>query len=224
MAATLYPGIGAIEGTNLSVGRGTDTPFEQIGAPWIDGAALAAALNARALPGVRFYPVTFTPAAGAKLGGQACHGVFLIVTDRDRLRPVRVGLEIASALATAVRRRSSGWRTPRCCSDRSAMLAKIRAGEDPAAIAASWSAGEEQWRLTAGEISALLNWGIGKSGHWKSGHWTIAAIPIGQLPDYPTIQFRLTSLAGTAARRRARRSPNVQPDRKRPARDARCLS
>ena len=93
------PGIGAIEGTNVSVGRGTDTPFEQLGAPWIDGPALAAALNASALPGVRFYPVTFTPAAGAKLGGQVCHGVFLIVTDRDRLRPVRVGLEIASTLS-----------------------------------------------------------------------------------------------------------------------------
>ncbi len=112
VAATVYPGIGAIEGTNISVGRGTDTPFEQIGAPWIDGPALAAALNASALPGVRFYPVTFTPAAGAKLGGQVCHGVFLIVTDRDRLRPVRVGLEIASALVAAVRSGSSSWKTP----------------------------------------------------------------------------------------------------------------
>ena len=87
------------KGRTSRSGRGTDTPFEQIGAPWIDGPALAAALNARALPGVRFYPVTFTPAAGAKLGGQACHGVFVIVTDRDRLRPVRVGLEIAAALS-----------------------------------------------------------------------------------------------------------------------------
>jgi uncharacterized protein YbbC (DUF1343 family) len=95
----VYPGIGAIEGTNISVGRGTDTPFEQIGAPWIDGVALGAALNARAPAGIRFYPVTFTPAAGAKLGGRVCHGVFMIVTDRDRLRPVRVGLEIASALS-----------------------------------------------------------------------------------------------------------------------------
>ena len=83
----------------MSVGRGTDTPFEQVGAPWIDGAALAAALNARGLAGVRFYPVTFTPSAGAPLAGQACHGVFLLVTDRDRLRPVRVGVEIASALS-----------------------------------------------------------------------------------------------------------------------------
>src|SRR5581483_12473789 len=69
-AAALYPGIGAIEGTNLSVGRGTDTPFEQLGAPWIDGGAVAAALNARAVNGVRFYPVTFTPAAGAKFAGE----------------------------------------------------------------------------------------------------------------------------------------------------------
>ena len=59
--ATLYPGIGAIEGTNISVGRGTDTPFEQVGAPWIDGVQLADALNARNLPGIRFYPVRFTP-------------------------------------------------------------------------------------------------------------------------------------------------------------------
>ena len=61
--AVLYPGIGAIEGTNISVGRGTDTPLQQIGAPWIDGLRLAAELNARELPGVRFYPVLFTPSA-----------------------------------------------------------------------------------------------------------------------------------------------------------------
>ena len=54
--ATLYPGIGAIEYANISVGRGTDTPFEQVGAPWIDGPRLAEALNARQLPGVRVYP------------------------------------------------------------------------------------------------------------------------------------------------------------------------
>ena len=53
VAATLYPGIGAIEGTNVSVGRGTDTPFEQVGAPWIDGVRLAEALNARKVAGVR---------------------------------------------------------------------------------------------------------------------------------------------------------------------------
>jgi uncharacterized protein YbbC (DUF1343 family)/CubicO group peptidase (beta-lactamase class C family) len=147
VAATVYPGIGAIEGTNLSVGRGTDTPFEQFGAPWIDGTALAAALNASALAGVRFYPVTFTPAVNAKLGGQACHGVFLIVTDRDRLRPVRVGLQIASTLSKMYGAQfkledASTLFGPK------AMLEKIRAGADPAAIAASWTADEAAWRLT----------------------------------------------------------------------------
>ena len=80
--ATLYPGIGAIEYANLSVGRGTDTPFEQVGAPWIDGPRLAEALNARRLPGVRVYPTTFTPSS-SKYAGELCRGVFLIVTDRD---------------------------------------------------------------------------------------------------------------------------------------------
>jgi len=147
VAATVYPGIGAIEGTNISVGRGTDTPFERIGAPWIDGAALAAALNARALPGVRFYPISFTPAKGAKLGGQLCHGVYIVVTDRDRIRPVRLGLEIASALARLHGSSFALEDAARLFGSRS-MLEKVRAGEDPAAIAASWAADEAKWRLT----------------------------------------------------------------------------
>jgi uncharacterized protein YbbC (DUF1343 family) len=147
VAASLYPGIGAIEATNLSVGRGTDTPFEHIGAPWIDGVALAAALNARELPGIRFYPVAFTPAAGAKLGGQPCQGIFMIVTDRDRLRPVRVGLEVASALS---RLYGQQFRLEDAATlfGSKAVLAKIRAGDEPASIAASWSADEAHWRAT----------------------------------------------------------------------------
>ena len=76
LQATLYPGIGAIEGTNLSVGRGTDTPFEQLGAPWIDGVQLADALNARRIPGVSFYPVRFTPTS-SKYADEECQGVFM---------------------------------------------------------------------------------------------------------------------------------------------------
>jgi uncharacterized protein YbbC (DUF1343 family) len=144
-AATLYPGIGAIEYTNISVGRGTDTPFEQIGAPWIDGVALAAGLNARALAGIRFYPVTFTPAKGAKLGGEVCQGVFMIVTDREALQPVRVGLEIASALARNYGTRFTLEPTASLLGP-AAMLARIRAGDDPAAIAASWRTDEDAWR------------------------------------------------------------------------------
>jgi uncharacterized protein YbbC (DUF1343 family) len=147
VAATVYPGVGAIEGTNISVGRGTDTPFEQLGAPWIDGRALASALNGRAIPGIRFYPVSFTPSAGSKFGGQLCHGVFLVVTDRDRLRPVRVGLEIASALS---RLNGGAFKLEDAARlfGSEAALQRVRAGDDPAAIAASWAADEAAWRLT----------------------------------------------------------------------------
>ncbi len=95
--AVLYPGVGLIEFTNVSVGRGTDTPFEVVGAPYIDGRALAYVLNARGLPGVRFVPIRFTPHA-SKFAGEACGGVNLIVTDRAKFQSVRTGLEIALAL------------------------------------------------------------------------------------------------------------------------------
>jgi uncharacterized protein YbbC (DUF1343 family) len=95
--AALYPGVGLLETTNLSVGRGTDTPFELIGAPWLDGQKLAAYLNARGLAGVRFMPTRFTPRASV-FKDQECGGVNVIVTDRARFRPVRAGLEIAVAL------------------------------------------------------------------------------------------------------------------------------
>lgn len=96
-AATLYPGIGMIEGGNLSVGRGTDTPFEILGAPYIDGPTLARTLNARQLEGIRFVPIRFTPTA-SNFAGQPCGGVNLIVTDRNLLDPVELGLEVAVAL------------------------------------------------------------------------------------------------------------------------------
>jgi len=95
--ATLYPGVGLLEFTNVSVGRGTDTPFEVLGAPYIEGRALAYDLNARGLPGVRFVPVRFTPTA-SKFQGEPCGGVNLVITDRNKLQPVRTGLEIALAL------------------------------------------------------------------------------------------------------------------------------
>ena len=143
--ATLYPGIGAIEGSNVSVGRGTDTPFEQIGAPWIDGVALSDAMNARALPGIRFYPVRFTPAA-SKYANEACGGVFMIVTDRLALHPVRVGVEIAAMLQKMYGTKYELDTTERLFGLREG-IARIRAGEDPAAVASSWAAGEAQWRL-----------------------------------------------------------------------------
>jgi uncharacterized protein YbbC (DUF1343 family)/CubicO group peptidase (beta-lactamase class C family) len=93
----LYPGVGLLETTNISVGRGTDTPFEVIGAPWIDGQKLAEQLNQAGLAGVRFVPVRFTPKA-SKFAGEECGGVNLMVTDRASFRPVTTGLEIAYLL------------------------------------------------------------------------------------------------------------------------------
>ena len=95
--ALLYPGIGLLETTNLSVGRGTDTPFEVIGAPWLDGDAFALELNRLGLPGVAFIPLRFTPDA-SKFEGEACGGVNILVTERPVFDPVRTGLEIASTL------------------------------------------------------------------------------------------------------------------------------
>jgi uncharacterized protein YbbC (DUF1343 family) len=147
--AALYPGIGAIEGTNLSVGRGTDTPFEHVGAPWIDGVRLADTLNGRGLPGIRFYPVRFTPAS-SKYAGQECQGVFMIVADRVALRPVRVGLEIAAALARMYPAEYQLDSAARLLGSRDA-LTRVKAGDDPAAIAASWGAAEARWRLLRGK-------------------------------------------------------------------------
>jgi len=96
--ALLYSGVGLLEATNLSVGRGTDVPFEVIGAPWIsDPQALADGMNARGLVGVRFQPTTFTPTSSV-YAGQGVGGVRMEVTDRDAIRPVSVGLALGREL------------------------------------------------------------------------------------------------------------------------------
>jgi len=95
--ATLYPGLCLLEGTNLSEGRGTPKPFRQFGAPWIDANALAARLNALALPGVRFAPTSFTPTS-SKHQGRECHGVEITLVDRNRLEPFWAGVLIINEL------------------------------------------------------------------------------------------------------------------------------
>lgn len=97
-AAIVYPGVGLVEQTNLSVGRGTDTPFLLVGAPWIQAREFAEALNKRFIPGVRFVPVSFTPAAPYPHAGKVCHGVQLIVIDRNALDAPEMGLELAYVL------------------------------------------------------------------------------------------------------------------------------
>lgn len=97
MQALLYPAIGLLESTNLSVGRGTDSPFEVFGAPWLDATELAASLRRAGLPGVTFTPIRFTPQS-SKYRGQLCRGIRVTVIDRDAFLPVRTALEIAYAL------------------------------------------------------------------------------------------------------------------------------
>lgn len=143
--ATLYPGVGSIEYANVSVGRGTDTPFEQIGAPWIKGQQLSDTLNARRLPGLRFYPITFTPTA-AKFPNEKCEGVFIVVTDRAAVRPVRLGAELAAALIKMAPDRFLEDTNLRLIGS-PAEVARLKAGDDPAAIAAQWSGAESRWRL-----------------------------------------------------------------------------
>jgi len=96
-AALLYPGIEILQSAGVSVGRGTETPFELFGAPWIKSVELAAYLNSRFVPGVRFVPTRFTPNAGLHKG-QPCEGIALVITDRATLHSMLMGLEIAAAL------------------------------------------------------------------------------------------------------------------------------
>ncbi|MDB4893832.1 MAG: hypothetical protein JWN15_94 [Firmicutes bacterium] len=90
---TLYPGTCFFEGTNLSEGRGTTTPFQVFGAPWMDERAVIASLQQRGLPGVLFRPTYFTPLS-SKHQGQLCRGVQIHVTDREALRPVALGAHL----------------------------------------------------------------------------------------------------------------------------------
>ncbi len=94
--AILYPGLGLLESA-VSVGRGTDTPFEVVGAPYIDDLQLATELNQASLPGIRFVPIRFTPTYSVHKD-QLCHGVYVILTDRESCQVVDVGLEIARTL------------------------------------------------------------------------------------------------------------------------------
>ncbi|MBV9608355.1 MAG: DUF1343 domain-containing protein, partial [Acidobacteria bacterium] len=135
-AAALYPGVALIEGTNVSVGRGTDTPFEVLGAPWVNSRQLAAYLNGREIDGVRFVPVDFTPASGP-YNGQKCSGVNLIVTARDHFDAPELGIELASALHKLF---PDSFQLPRMANllaDREVLEALTR-GDDPRRIADRW--------------------------------------------------------------------------------------
>jgi len=95
--AILYPGAGLLE-TAVSVGRGTDTPFEVIGAPYVDDVKLVAELESRGVAGIRFVPIRFTPTASV-FKDKPCGGVYLMVTDRDALNAADVGIVLALTLS-----------------------------------------------------------------------------------------------------------------------------
>ena len=134
--ATLYPGVGLIEGTNVSVGRGTDTPFELLGAPWINAHDLAVYLNAREIQGVRFVPVDFTPSSSV-YAHQLCHGVNVVLLERSVLDAPELGVELASALHKLYGAQYDMHRLPQLLNNK-AVCDAITAGEDPRRIAQDW--------------------------------------------------------------------------------------
>ena len=142
-AATLYPGVGLIEFCHVSVGRGTDRPFEQVGAPYIDDRAFAAALNAESLAGVRFIPTRFTPSSYL-FAGMDCGGVQIIVTDRDSLNPVEVGLALARALQ---RQHATQWKGERLAKllVHPATEAGVRELSEIGAMKATWLPARESY-------------------------------------------------------------------------------
>ncbi|MFL6336661.1 MAG: exo-beta-N-acetylmuramidase NamZ domain-containing protein [Pyrinomonadaceae bacterium] len=148
--ATLYPGVGLLETTNVSVGRGTDTPFELVGAPWLDGRKLATYLNGRNLAGVRFVPVRFTPRASV-FKEQECGGVNLVVTDRARFRPVRTGLEMAVALR---RLYPNDWKVEdyRRLLVNEETLERVRRADEPESIERAWQPSLAEFRRARARV------------------------------------------------------------------------
>lgn len=142
--ALLYPAVGALETTNISVGRGTDTPFEWIGAPWMDALGMASSLNAAALPGVRFLARFLTPESGVH-AGERCGGVTLVVTDRDRFD---AGLTAVVLAQTLIRLHPEDWDPsglPRLWGD-STIVDQLRANHTPETIVDGWNQRLEEFR------------------------------------------------------------------------------
>ncbi|MEO8725072.1 MAG: exo-beta-N-acetylmuramidase NamZ domain-containing protein [Acidobacteriaceae bacterium] len=145
--ATLYPGVALIEGTNVSVGRGTDTPFEVVGAPWIlhRERELAAYLNRQMVSGVRFVPIAFTPNSGT-FANQKCGGVNIVLIDRYQLDSPLVGIELASALHKLFGEQFHLEKMDKLLANK-ATLDALRAGTDPHVIADQWRDGIDQFKI-----------------------------------------------------------------------------
>jgi uncharacterized protein YbbC (DUF1343 family) len=142
--AIFYSGVALAEASNVSVGRGTESPFEVIGAPWIEAAALAEYLQGRPMHAVEFEPATFRPAS-SRFKGEVCKGVRMILKDRDRLDAVGLGIEILCALQHLFPGRFEIDKALHLIGSRAA-LQGIREGLDPEAIAAAWQPQLDEFR------------------------------------------------------------------------------
>lgn len=142
--AALYTGVAIIEGTNVSVGRGTDTPFELVGAPWIKSKELSAYMNARGISGVRFVPISFTPTSSI-YSGQVCQGVNIVLTDRNGLDGPELGMELAAALHKLY---PNDWKIEKIQDllVNQSVYDALVAGQDPRRIAQDWQEGLEKFQ------------------------------------------------------------------------------
>jgi uncharacterized protein YbbC (DUF1343 family)/CubicO group peptidase (beta-lactamase class C family) len=140
----LYPGVGLVEGANVSVGRGTETPFEILGAPWVHAKDLANYLNKRKISGVNFKPVSFTPRSNI-YKNKKCHGIRIILEDRDSLNAARLGVEIISALNRLYSKHFKPDKTIGLVGSHK-ILQSIKKGTDPATILSKWQAKLDQFR------------------------------------------------------------------------------
>ena len=143
--ALIYPGVGLLEASNLATGRGTDTPFERFGAPWIDPVAFARDLNARHLPGVRFTPIRFTPKE-RQYSGQECGGVQVAVTDWAAFEPVGMGISIALSLRSLYRDEWKPEGFARMIADKATSEAVV-AGKSLGEIEALWRSELDAFRV-----------------------------------------------------------------------------
>lgn len=141
---TLYPGVCLLEGANVSVGRGTDTPFEIAGAPWINGREWAAYLNGRKIQGVRFVPMDFRPVSGI-FAKEVCHGVQVVLIDRQALEPTEMGVEMLAALWRLYPQNLHLNDTARLVGSHK-VLQSILNGESPSRIWYDWQEGLEKFK------------------------------------------------------------------------------
>ena len=143
--ALLYPGLGVLEATNLSVGRVTNHPFEMFGAPWLNTPAVMHNLAARSIPGITFTACTFVPtAAGHPYRGEICNGVCVAIRDREQLEPIQAGLHLIQAIAEVHPERfkaDAGFAVE--VGDADAWELLTEEGESPMEVAERWDAALE---------------------------------------------------------------------------------